>query len=368
MDFHVDISNKIDEKVWNDNLAQSEFANGYQIANLAMVYRDSFDSIPFFIYVKNPNNKIVGQLAVTINTKYYLRDSNVILKVIGTKLKLNPILRWEYGPIIHDKSNQDEILSKILSAVDVISLQNRVTMIRGTTSPLGAQPSNQIFEQFGYHERNWGTYVTDLNQNIDELYGKLSKETRYDIRKSEKNELEFHIADDFESFNEHNKLALNVRKHRGESMKTNELFEKKFWEHLYENGYLKVLQVRKNGKTLAGIDALVFNKNIMQYSVVNSSEGQSLQVGSFLTWNAIKWSMDMKYKTYDMGGINPEPENEKEKSINFYKSKWGGKQLDYIRYVKVLNNVRFKLSTALSNPRKVKNKINKIMHNKISSS
>lgn len=353
MDFHVDISNKIDEKVWNDNLAQSEFANGYQIANLAMVYRDSFDSIPFFIYVKNPNNKIVGQLAVTINTKYYLRDSNVILKIIGTKLKLNPILRWEYGPIIHDKSNQDEILSKILSAVDVISLQNRVTMIRGTTSPLGAQPSNQIFEQFGYHERNWGTYVTDLNQNIDELYGKLSKETRYDIRKSEKMGLEFSIAKDFESFNEHNELSFRVRKNRGGSVKTQELFNKKFWENLYENGYLNVLQVKKDGKILAGIDALIFNRHILQYSVVNSPEGQRLQVGSFLTWNAIKWSIDMKYQTYDMGGINPEPENEKEKSINFYKSKWGGKELRYVRYTKTLSNFRFKLSSVLNNPKKL---------------
>ena len=362
MEFHVDISNKVDQKVWNDNLAQSEFANGYQVANLAMVYHDSFESIPLFIYVKNSNDKVVGQLAATINTKYYLRDSNVVLRVIGTKLKLNPILRWEYGPIIHDKSNHDKILTKILSAIDAISLKNRVTMIRGTTSPLGIQLPNQIFEKYGYQKKDWGTYVTDLNQNIDELYGKLSKETRYDIRKSEKIGLEFSIARDFESFNEHNELSFRVKKNRGEAVKPWKLFNKKFWENLYEDGYLSVLQVKKDGKVLAGIDALVFNRNVLQYSVVNSPEGQHLQVGSFLTWNAIKWSMDMKYQTYDMGGINPKPENVKEKSINFYKSKWGGRQLDYIRFVKVLSNVRFKLSTALSNPKKVKNKISKIMH------
>ena len=62
----------------------------------------------------------------------------------------------------------------------------------------------------------------------------------------------------------------------------------------------------------------------------------------------------MKYLTYDMGGINPSPENDKEKSINFYKSKWGGKKVYYMKFTKVLDAGKWKISAVLKDPRKIR--------------
>lgn len=355
MTLEVNISDNVDENYWNENLQRSIYSTIYQVPSYSNVYKQVFDSKPFFITVKK-NNQVAGQLAILIHTKYYWKDANIFSKTLGSKLNLSSILRWEYGPIIHDSSDNGEILDELLMAVEKISEENNVSMIRGTTYPLPNFDYDKIFVKYGYGHINWATYITELDQNPESLYNRLGKETRYDIRKSEKNELELEIVNNFSSFKEYSELALSARLRVGEKRKDNPLFVEKFWKNLYDEGYLKVFLARKDGELLGAIENLVFNKNVIQYGIVNSPKTQLLG-GTFLTWNAIKWSIDNNCHTYDMGGINPNPETEKEKSINFYKSKWGGKQLDYTRYVKIRKPVKTKFSIALSNPERLSKKL-----------
>ncbi len=354
------ISYTVDENYWNRNLQKSVSSTIYQIPSYSNIYKQVFDSKPIFISVKK-NNELAGQLAILIHNKYYWKDANIFSKTLGSKLNLNSILRWEYGPIIHDSFDKEEILDTLLLTVERISEENNVNMIRGTTYPVPSFDYNKIFAKHGYEYTNWATYITELENDHESLYDKLSKETRYDIRKSEKNELEFEIVNNFSSFKEYSDLAFSSRKRTGEKRRNNPIFVEKFWENLYNKGYLQVFLARKNKELLGAIESLIFNKNVIQYGVVNSPKTHLLG-GTFLTWNAIKWSIENNCNTYDMGGINPIPQTEKERSINFYKSKWGGKKLDYVRYIKIRKLGKAKFSAALSDPKKVSSKIKKLFH------
>jgi hypothetical protein len=355
MTLEVNISYTVDEKQWNQHLEKNMASTIYQAPSYSSIYDQVFGSRPVFVTVMK-KNEIVGQLTILIHSKFYWKDSNMFSRTIGEKLNLNLILRWEYGPIIHQYDNRQEILNEILFAVDKIAEQNDVNLIRGTTYPLHNIYDNKIFEKYGYNSTNWATYITELGQNPVVLYDSFSKETRYDIRKSEKNDLELEIVNNFSSFKEYSELAFSTRLRAGEKRKKNPLFVEKFWNNMYDKGYLKVFLARKNGELLGAIENLVFNKNVIQYGIVNSPKTQLLG-GTFLTWNAIKWSIENNCRTYDMGGINPAPETEKEKSINFYKSKWGGKQLDYVRYVKIRKPSKTKFSAALLDPIKISKKL-----------
>ena len=358
MTLEVDISDTVDENYWNKNLRKNTCSTIYQVPNYSIVYKQVFDSKPIFITVKK-NSELAGQLAILIHTKYYWKDANVFSKTLGSKLNLNSILRWEYGPIIHESFDRQEILNELLLAIDRIAEENDVHMIRGTTYPLPHFDYNKAFERHGYSSTNWATYMTELGQDPNALYDKINKKTRYDIRKSEKNDLELEIVNNFSLFQEYFDLAFSSRVRAGEKRRNNPLFVEKFWENLYDKGYMKVFLARKGGELLGAIENLVFNKNVIQYGIVNSPKTQLLG-GTFLTWNAIKWSIENHYSTYDMGGINPAPKIEKEKSINFYKSKWGGKQLDYGRYIKIRKLGETKFAAVLSDPKKVSTKIKKL--------
>lgn len=355
MNFEVKVSSTIDEKFWNQQLVKSNDSSIYQVSRYGRVYEDVFESKPFYIVVES-NGEVAGQLLAIIHTKYYWKDSNLISKSLGSKLNLNSVLRWEYGPIIHHSESKKEILDAILSALDKIARENDVTMIRGTTQPYFGLDATDVFQKQGYDHSEWATYVIDLPPESDHLYNKLNKETRYDIRKAEKNGLELEIIDKFQAFEDYSELALSSRLRAGEKRRENALFVRKFWENLYESGHLHVFTAKKDGELLGAIEALTFNKSILQYGIANSPKAHLLG-GTFLTWNAINWSIRNGFATFDMGGANPNPLTEKEKAIDFYKSKWGGRKLIYGKYVKMLNPAKWKLAAALSNPGKISKKI-----------
>ena len=67
----------------------------------------------------------------------------------------------------------------------------------------------------------------------------------------------------------------------------------------------------------------------------------------------IKWGIENNYSSFDVGGINPNPVSEKEKKIDYYKSKWNGKKYDYFFYTKIINRKKYYISTALKNPKRI---------------
>ena len=125
---------------------------------------------------------------------------------------------------------------------------------------------------------------------------------------------------------------------------------------LYKKNYEKLFLVKHKGAIIGGILGVIFNGNIIQHGVGNSLTTQLLG-GPFLTWNSLKWAINEKYSTFDMGGVNPFPEYSKEKTIDFYKSKWGGKKHHYNFYTKIFGKTKSKISSFLKNPKRASKKL-----------
>src|SRR3972149_3445764 len=112
MNFEVEITQNVNEDFWNEKLEQNTSSTIYQVPSFLQVYEEAFNAQPIFIYVRN-NGQLVGQLAALIYTDYFWKDATAIVQKIASKLNLGSILRWEYGPIIHDHKNTEKILSTI---------------------------------------------------------------------------------------------------------------------------------------------------------------------------------------------------------------------------------------------------------------
>ena len=350
MNFSVQVDKQIDEKLWNSQLSNSKGATLYQSFNWLKVYQENIGSTPFFISVLSPNGRIVGQLAVLLH-KNSLRNENIIAKTIGDTINLSSVLTWFYGPILHTNVDENEITQKIIFTLDKLAKENKVTMIRGSSPPLETKFSNSLFSKYNYELTPWATYVIDLQQKSDELYQKLDKKTKYDIKKSEQTELEFHIPEGTSYFKEFSELK--NEEYERTSRKKSKVLEtyKTEYEYLYKNGFHKVFLAKHRGIPIAGVSNIIFNGNIVQHGVANTKT--NLLGGSFVTWHAIKWAIENNYQTYDMGGINPFPTSEKEKNIDFFKSKWGGQKCGYTLYTKILSKTKARLATVLKNPKKI---------------
>ena len=351
MSLHVKISSEIDENEWNEDLSKSTGSTVYQTYNWQKLYREAFGSKPVFISITNENGIVVGQLACLIHEKMQVTDTNSLSKKIGNLLGLGTSLWWYHGPIIHDKDNSNEILEIILSTVDKIAQDNNVINIRGISSPLTEQFPTRTFEEFGYNAESRLTFIVDLNHTTDDLYNSLKKDPRYYIRKSEKEGFDFEIANDIEGLERFQDLKIESKKRGGKKYVRNPEFYRKHWEIMQNNGYEEWLLAKDDGKIKGTILTLLFNGNVIQHALANSPEKEL--VGTFLTWNTIKWAQKMKYRTFDFAGVDPSPKTEKEKGIYFYAAKFGGKKIDFFSYTKIIDRKKYYLSSGIKNPRKI---------------
>ena len=351
MSYKVEISNDVNEDEWNDSLTKNPSSMVYQTTSWQKLYRTVYGSKPVFITVRDQNKKIVGQLACLIHRKVFWQDANPLSKKIGNMLKLGTVLWWYHGPVIHDKSNKNEILTTILNSLEKIAKTNKVIMIRGISPPLEEQFSSEIFTKNGYKLIPRLTFLIDLKQNLTELYDSLKKDTRYYIRKSEKEDFEFEVSKDKETMIKFQNLKYQAKKREGKkAIKNVDLFEK-HWEILQGEGREHMLIARHKGEILGAILTLVFNGNMIQHALVNSPDKEL--VGTFLTWNTLKWAQKMNYLTFDFAGVDPNPKTKKEKGIYFYAEKFGGKKCDYWIYTKIIDRTKYYLSTGLKNPNKI---------------
>jgi len=363
MNFNVQISSEINENEWNNNLAKSSSSTIYQSYNWQKLYHEVFGSKPVFITITDDLGTVVGQLACLIHTKMLWENTNFVSKMIGNLLKLGISLWWYHGPIIHDKDNQNEILSIILSTVDKIAKENKVVNIRGISSPFLEQFPTKIFKEFDYTSELRLTFIVDLKQNIDDLYNSLKKDTRYYIRKSEKEGFEYKIAEDITAMEIFQDLKSEAKKREGEKPFQNLKFWKKHWEIMQKNGFEELI-LAKNDDTVEGtILVLFFNGNVIQHALANAPN-QDL-VGTFLTWNTIKWAQKKKFKTFDFAGVDPYPKTKKEKGIYFYAEKFGGEKKSIFSYFKIIDQKKYYLSSGLKNPKRIISKYQSFKDKKI---
>lgn len=352
MNFQIHVSDSVDQSKWDEALKQNENSMTYQTVNWQRMFFEVYGSKPFFITILDSNSKIVGQLAGVIHKKWFWRDANIFSRIVGNQLGLGTLIHWFYGPIIHDKSCQDEIISKILSAVEDIAEKNNVMLIRGISPPLETNLSNSSFQNHGYELKTGATFIIDLRQGIENLYNSLKKDTRYYIRKSEKLDLKFEVVNQRSTLDEFKNLKIvALKKEGGRRVLNDPTFYDKHWELLHNEGFEQLLVARKGNENVGGILTLTFNKNIIQHALAN--EPDTDLVGTFLTWNTIKWYIENNYHTFDFAGVNPNPQTSKEKGIYFYASKWGGKLYEYTVCTKITNKFKFNISSGLKNPSKI---------------
>jgi len=356
MTFTVEISSDVQEKDWNKSLEKNEKSYAHQTANFIRIFKEAYSSEPIFIKVQDSKGNIAAQLAASLHKKFVWSATGELLRRFGLKFNLNSTISWRYGPVIHDDSNKDIILELILKEINRYALKKKVDMIYGTSTHSLTSTPKLIYKNNGFTLKKWATKIIDLQQNIDDLYNSYDKILRYDIRKSEKNNFVFEVKNDLKTIKEYVRLKIKFRKETGLPVKINEGFPEERFNELHKNNYEKLFTVKYEGKIIGGMFTTLFNGKLHQNSVTASIR-RDLLPGIFLTWNAIKWGNSQGYRKFDMGGFNPDPNSGKEKSIAFFKLKWGGEYTEYYFFANILNKSKVAFSKVLRDPSIIKNKI-----------
>ena len=343
--YRFEILSKVDPLKWNDNLLKSEHSTFFQTSHYL---KKSGDTYPVFINVYDENKAIVGQLGLKIVNTAEFYASPILLKLLKLIKSVTRRAIWIDGPIIHlhDLKQRDEVFQCIMQALEFVLKSNKVVFLYGYSPPrdlLIDQNFLKYFEKNNYQIDQYVTYITDLTKSVDEIWSKVQKYTKTNVKRAAKRGIiikELKLKEELQDF-------VKLHQQWGETKGLSVIYSsdelQSLWDNI-SNGTEKIFFAFNNDKIISSIRISIFNNTVIPTQVLNSYSKSTSLGGPALTWRAITWAKESNMKIYDItGGTNPEntANDNTDSSLVHYKRKWGGDQIQYYKFFKIVNPNKF---------------------------
>ncbi len=349
------ISNSVDSREWNEALKQSEYANFFQTVEYLENQTSFEERTPVFISIRDSSNNIKGQLGLSVVKKIHGKSSSLMDSIITKLSDLGKRATWVNGPILHDSNlkNRSEIIKLILSALEKIGSDYNLTVINGYTPPQDSlidKNYKEQFKNFGYKIENFFTFATYLNKTTESIWDSIHKNTRRDVKRTEKRNIVVKELNQYEQLDEYFNLSKEWTQTKGIILKDSIISKKKYWECL-KAGIEKVFLAYENDELTTSHRMGIFNGIAFSHKFTNSYSKSTSLGGPLLAWHSILWAKKMKFRIYDFsGGKSPPSDNSSMKkyleqwdSLLSYKRKWGGEEYPYFHFIKIRNERSYKL-------------------------
>jgi len=302
--------NKKSDNGWNERLLNSPLGTIYHTKEYASV-QELLNRKPLFLKFINQKGDIIGQMLVTIYSRYYKRKklSSILNRI---PLSKNTICYWTFGPVIFDFDFTTEICNEL----NKFLISNN-SIVKGSDHPLSGQPLTHLRISFKVQE--WATFLIDLSKNKQELWNNMNKHSaRKNIERSEKRGV--YVK---ELTKDNLYLYQEIRKENNPV--TLEILESR-WDSLKNIGWTGFLAF-KDEIPIGGLMISYFNKYLNEWGIARTKKDTQEKFYSqdLLKWKIIEWGINKNFRYFDLTGVNPDPLDEKELGIFRYKEKWGGK-------------------------------------------
>jgi Acetyltransferase (GNAT) domain len=150
------------------------------------------------------------------------------------------------------------------------------------------------------------TFVLDLSPSLDQLRKNLDKKWRNQLTRSEKNGLTVTADTGTAAYGIFCRMYGQMLKRKAFETTVNiEEFER-IQESLPESQRMRILICEQNGVPVAGIVASAMGDSGIYLLGATSDDGLNSKGAYLLQWTLIQWLKENGFKSYDLGGIDPE--------------------------------------------------------------
>jgi len=220
-----------------------------------------------------------------------------------------------------------EVLALLLEEVIRIVGINRIERF---TLPFGVETylPQKLAQRFRVSP--WATYRIDLTKSVDDLWSGLKSSARKSIKRAQNDGIVIETLDGEKGRREFHPFRQACLEERGTRSFSVEMMLIRYRWLKKING--EEIWVAKNRDVMiGGLGIWQFNGILYEFGSYQSrySYEQKLYGGDLIKWEIIQRAQAEKVRCYDLSGVNPNPEKEKEKGIARFKKKWGGVYGEY---------------------------------------
>ncbi len=331
--------------LWDEHLVfAGNEANLLQSEYWARTLRRTENARPLFLEVKESNQKSPVACMLALH-KTPLRDYNV-QDWSNWKHRLSGCsrgwLEWLDGPVVYtdDISKQETGIRLLLGHLEEYAKGQKLAYASGSFAHASRHAASQsladVFKEAGYHRDKWGTYLIDLDKNEDEIFNGFKRSVRKGIRKASGAGVKTDFANTIAEFRSNYWRAYQqieaLAGRKTSSLRVAEVC----WEEDLTNRYQFHFAKSAAGETLAVLGVYMFNGVATEITSAThpGSYEQKLPAQDLLHWEVIKAAKRAGCHTFDLAGVNPNPQTSKEQGIRRFKEKWGGRYVEYNRFYK----------------------------------
>lgn len=348
--YDIKIVTDVVAKEWNSDLSKSNYSTYFQTSeylqpNITMEY------FPVFVYVVDQNNNVVGQLGIQIIRTSVLYSSPLLRKFLKLISGITTRGIWLYGPIIHsqDKKQRLEILQAILDANNKIINRYGLVFLEGFSPPLDQLIDEnylKIFLDNGYKITKFVTHITDLTRSVDEIWSKVQKYTKTNVKRATKRGI---TTKELETFAEMKRVvSLHQKWAETKGLKITDYQQEveELWKK-HSSGIEKFFLAFNGDELISSISLSHFNNIVIPTQVLNAYSKSTSLGGPALTWRAITWAKESNMKIYDITGgpllSDDEPDPDNTLPLTHYKRKWGGEQKIHYNFLRPGRKMKYAL-------------------------
>ncbi len=115
------------------------------------------------------------------------------------------------------------------------------------------------------------------------------------------------------------------------------------WRVLGPSGELRISLAVHDGKPVAAMSALLHKRNMLEWYVADTEQGDAVHASSLLVWEMIVWGCANGYELFDFGGAG---DPNKKYGVRDFKSRFQGQLVNYGRFIKKYSPVKYSLCYA----------------------
>ncbi len=312
---------------WNEFLSQNPFGTFFQTSFYADYAEKNAGLKPVFLRAEE-NGKTAGQLLLLEGSKFHGLLANSPLAEITTKIvrRLFPSFNWVYGPVAE---SDEAALALLKKAVEVSKGRIRAC------SPHPLKGFENAFATAGFKQKKWATFIIDLTQSEGDLWKKIDYSARKLVNRTLEQVDVKQVETEAEFKAYHSVLNENRKRSKAQPYRYSPLLWR-IWRDT-SSGAVFIAVEKNSGRVLAGLGISFFNGYLNEWGAGTSNYAIANHVYAqdAIKWTIIKWAKEKNFRFFDLSGVNPNPESEKEKGIHRFKAKWGGRLVEYKEYVHV---------------------------------
>lgn len=180
-------------------------------------------------------------------------------------------------------------------------------------------------------------YIIDLTLSIDDLWSGLYSKRRNEIRKAEKLGTVVKEITSIDEFKNAVEILKEVYSRAGLPMPPMSFFCSA-WTEMYNRDHLVVFGAYNNNKLIGTIFLLTYNNTLYDWYAGSYKDYYSMHPNDILPWEAFKWAREKGFERFDFGGAGHPL---KPYGVRDYKKKFGGKQINHGRYIRVNKRILY---------------------------